>query len=280
MIAAGTPDLVVGRRIGTSVTAPLGRFGGRALAVTYVSVIVAIPMAAVFGHAFSGGVGTFWNAIANPQSEDAISLTLQCAAVATVINAIVGTATAWVLVRDRFVGQGVLNSILDVPFALPTVVAGIVFLALYGPSSPVHVDVANSWRGVTVAILFVTLPFTVRSVQPVLESLSTDAEHAAATLGASRARVFWSVSLPALAPAILTGSGLAFARAIGEYGSVVFLSGNEPYHTQVASSYVYALVGSGQVGSAAAVAVALLAMALIVLSIVNVVARLLARRHG
>ncbi len=235
---------------------------------------------ALLGHAFSNGFSAFWASITQPESLDAIQLTLTCALAATVVNAIVGTATAWVLVRDRFWGQSILNSLIDVPFALPTVVAGVTFLTLYGPMSPIHVNIANSWIGVTVAIMFVTLPFTVRAVQPVLESMNVDAESAAATLGASPRRVFRTITLPALAPAILTGSGLAFARAIGEYGSVVFISGNEPYHTEVASSYIYSLAQSGQTNSASSVAVFLLVLALAVVGFFNFIARLMARRRG
>jgi sulfate/thiosulfate transport system permease protein len=256
------------------------RLTGQSLLVTYVSVVVLIPLVALLGHAFTGGVSGFWSAVTAPEAVDALELTLGCAALATLVNAVLGTATAWVLVRERFVGQAILNSIIDLPFALPTVVAGVTFLTLYGPLSPVHVNLADQWTGVTVAIMFVTLPFCVRAVQPVLESLSTDAEAAAATLGARRGRVFTSVTLPALWPAILTGSGLAFARAVGEYGSVVFVSGNLPYHTQVASSYIYALVGSDQPGAAAAVAVFLLLVALVVLTTFGVIARILSRRRG
>jgi sulfate transport system permease protein len=250
------------------------------LLVTYLSLLVLVPLAALLTHAFGQGSGAFWSAVTQRQSIDAIELSLSSSLVAAAVNAFIGTATAWTLVRDRFVGQGLLNSIIDLPFALPTVVAGVTFLTLYGPLSPIHLDIANSWIGVTVAIMFVTLPFTVRSVQPVLESLSFEAEAAAATLGASPRRVFLTITLPALMPAILTGTGLAFARAIGEYGSVVFISGNEPYRTQVASSYIYSLVGSGQTDSASAVAVFLLAIALVVLGVFNLVSRRLSRRRG
>jgi sulfate transport system permease protein len=243
-------------------------------------LLLLIPLMALVGHAFQHGPGAFWRAVTQSESLDAIRLTLLCSFVATAVNAVAGTATAWVLVRDRFVGQSVLNSLIDLPFALPTVVAGVTFLTLYGPMSPVHVNISGSWIGVSVAILFVTLPFTVRAVQPVLESLSLDAEAAAATLGASPFRAFRTVTLPALAPAILAGTGLAFARAVGEYGSVVFISGNSPYHTEVASSYIYSLVGSSQVSSASAVAVALVSIALVLIGSFNVMARRMARRRG
>jgi sulfate transport system permease protein len=248
--------------------------------MTYLSLIVLIPLAALLTNAFNQGLGSFWAAVTQQESIDALRLTLTCALVASAINAVAGLATAWVLVRDRFVGQAILNSIIDLPFALPTVVAGVTFYTLYGPLSPFHVNITGTWIGITVAIMFVTLPFTVRSVQPVLESFTFNAESAAATLGASPARVFRTITLPALMPALLTGTGLAFARAIGEYGSVVFISNNLPYRSEVASSYIYSLTTSNQTNSAAAVAVALLIIALILLIFFNVLSQRLARRSA
>lgn len=235
-----------------------------------------VPLVALLSNAFSHGFGVFWDAITQTESLDALRLTLICALGATAINAVAGLAIAWVLVRDRFVGQGILNAIIDLPFALPTVVAGVTFYTLYGPLSPFHVDITGTWIGITAAIMFVTLPFSVRSVQPVLESLTFSAESAAATLGASPARVFRTITLSALMPALLSGTGLAFARAIGEYGSVVFISNNLPYRSEVASSYIYSLTQSGQTNSAAAVAVLLLVLALALLIAFNVWARRLA----
>lgn len=252
----------------------------KGIGVGYISLLVLIPLAALLTNAFKGGLGAFTRAATSTESLDALRLTVVCALLAAVFNAAMGTATAFVLVRDRFPGKGILNTIIDLPFALPTVVAGITFYTLYGPHSPFHVNITGSWIGITVAIMFVTLPFSVRSVQPVLESLSVDAEAAAATLGASSLRVFRTVTLPAIAPALLTGTGLAFARALGEYGSVVFISNNLPYHSEVASSYVYSLVSSGQVSAAASVAVVLLCLALLVLVASNMVSRRLARRRG
>ncbi len=260
---------------------PRGRLGAYALTrratqgvgLIYLSLVVLIPLAALLTKAFSGGPGAFWDAVSAPESLDALGLTLLCAAVGAAVNAVAGLATAWVLVRDRFVGQGLLNSVIDLPFALPTVVAGVTLYTLYGPLSPLHVNVTGTWVGITLAITFVTLPFTVRAVQPVLQSMTFSAEAAASTLGASAPRVFATVTLPALAPALLTGTGLAFARAIGEYGSVVFISNNLPYRSQVASSYIYSLTTSGQTPAAGAVAVALLAIALVVLVAVGVASR-------
>ena len=246
----------------------------------YLSLLVLIPMAALLSNAFSHGLGGFWDAATSAESLDALKLTVTCSLLASGFNAVAGTATAYVLVRDRFAGRGVLNAIIDLPFALPTVVAGVTFYTLYGPRSPFHVNITGTWIGITVAIMFVTLPFSVRAVQPVLESLTLDAEDAAATLGASPSRVFRTVTLPALVPSLLTGTGLAFARALGEYGSVVFISNNLPYRSEVSSSYIYSLVSEGNDAGAAAVAILLLVGALAVLIASNVVARRLAKRRG
>lgn len=252
----------------------------RGLVVLYISLIVLIPLAALVTNAFKGGLGAFLSAATSTESLDALRLTVTCALLAALFNAAAGTATAFVLVRDNFWGKPVLNAIIDLPFALPTVVAGVTFYTLYGPHSPFHVNITGSWIGITVAIMFVTLPFSVRAVQPVLESLSSDAEAAAATLGASSWHIFRTITFPAILPALLTGTGLAFARALGEYGSVVFISNNLPYRSEVSSSYIYSLVSSGQVGSAASVAMLLLVGALAVLVVSNVTARRLARRRG
>jgi len=252
----------------------------KGVAVGYLSLLVLIPMAALLNNAFSHGLGAFWDAATSTESLDAMKLTVTCSLFAAAFNAVAGTATAYVLVRDRFPGRGVLNAIIDLPFALPTVVAGVTLYTLYGPHSPFHVNITGTWVGITVAIMFVTLPFSVRAVQPVLESLTVDAEDAAATLGASSARVFRTVTLPAILPSLLTGTGLAFARALGEYGSVVFISNNLPYRSEVSSSYVYSLVSQGNDPGAAAVALFLLVGALAVLIASNVVARRLALRRG
>ncbi len=253
---------------------------GKGIGVGYISLIVLIPLAALLTNAFNKGLVSFWTAITQTEAIDALRLTLLCSLGAALLNAVAGTATAWILVRDRFWGQGLLNAIIDLPFALPTVVAGVTFYTLYGPLSPVHVNITGSWIGITVAIVFVTLPFTVRSVQPVLESMSFNAENAAATLGASSYQVFRTITLPTLLPSILTGTGLAFARAIGEYGSVVFISNNLPYHSEVASSYIYSLATSGQTNAAASVAVFLLMLALVLLAAFNITSVQLAKRHG
>jgi sulfate transport system permease protein len=248
--------------------------------VLYLSLLVLIPLAAMTRDAFSSGLGAYWSAATSLEARDAFTLTITCAAVGALVNAVAGTATAIVLTRDRFKGQAIVNAIIDLPFALPTVVAGVTFYTLYGPLSPFHVNITGTWIGITVAIMFVTLPFSVRAVQPVLESLQGDAEAAAATLGASEFHIFRTVTLPAILPALLTGTGLAFARALGEYGSVVFISNNLPYHSEVASSYLYSLASNDEFSAAAAVALTLLAGAMAVLVASNLVARRLAGRRG
>jgi sulfate transport system permease protein len=207
-----------------------------------------------------------WQAISAPESLRAVGITLWCSIVATVINTVMGTATAWVLVRDTFRGQFLLQGLVDIPFALPTVVAGVTLMTLYGPNSALHIHLVGTWMGIAVALLFVTLPFCVRTVQPVLESLTRSAEDASLTLGASAVETFRYVTLPRLVPSMATGAGLAFARALGEFGSVVFISGNRPFHTEVGSSYIFMLSQSQRFNEAAAVSLELMVVALGVLT--------------
>jgi sulfate transport system permease protein len=185
---------------------------------------------------------------------------------------------AWVLVRDEFPGKRLVNALIDLPFALPTIVAGLVLLALYGPGSPVGLDVTGTRFAVLLALLFVTLPFVVRAVQPVLSSLDRDAEDAAASLGAGPVTTFRRILLPALTPAVLSGAGLAFAHALGEFGAVVLISGNLPFRTQVASVVISSQVESGDEHAAAAVSVVLVVLALVVLAGIQLLSRRAARR--
>jgi sulfate transport system permease protein len=182
-----------------------------------------------------------------------------------VVNAVAGTLIAWVLVRDRFPGKAAVNALIDLPFALPTIVAGITLLALYGPRSPIGVNVVATRAAVVLALAFVTLPFVVRSVQPVLLELDREMEEAAVSLGASQWTTFRRIVLPNLVPAILSGTALAVARAVGEFGSVVLISGNIPFHTQVASVFIFSRIESDDVSGAAAVSVVLLVLSLLVL---------------
>jgi sulfate/thiosulfate transport system permease protein len=171
---------------------------------------------------------------------------------------VMGTLIAWVLVRDEFRGKSVINALMDLPFALPTIVAGLTLLALYGPTSPLHVSVAYTRLGVGLALLFVTLPFVVRAVQPVLLELDREVEQAAWSLGASPALTFRRIVLPSLRGAIVSGAGLGFARALGEFGSVVLISGNLPFKTEVSSVFVFGQIENDNVPAAAAVSLVLL----------------------
>jgi len=234
---------------------------------------VLIPLAAVVFRSFEDGLGSFWDYATNPQALDALRLTVLAALAVTAINVVAGTAIAWVLVRDDFPGKKLINSMIDLPFALPTIVAGITLLALYGNDSPVGITVAYTVAGVIMALLFVTLPFVVRAVQPTLIELDRDMEEAAASLGASRFTIFRRIVLPNLRPAILAGAALAFARAIGEFGSLILLSGNIPGKTEVASVFIFGQIESGNTTGAAAVSVVLLAISLAILIALGAVAR-------
>jgi sulfate/thiosulfate transport system permease protein len=250
-------------------SARLSSRGSGALALgvvtVWLSVIVVLPLAAVVVRSTDGGLDAFWSSVSSRQAVSALRFTLLVSLVVAAINAAAGTLIAWVLVRDEFPGKRAVNAIIDLPFALPTIVAGLTLLALYGPTSPAGINVAYTQTAVGLALLFVTLPFVVRSVQPVLIELDREMEEAATSLGASPATVFRRIILPNLVPAILSGSALAFARAVGEFGSLVLISGNIPFHTQVASVYVFKQLESDNPIGAAAVSVVLLILSLIVL---------------
>jgi len=244
------------------------RAGGgvaRGVATGYLSLVVLLPLAALVWSARSGGLAELWHQATSPESMAALKLTLGLAAVCAAVNAVAGTATAWVLVRDRFPGKGLVDAVIDLPFALPTIVAGLTLLALYGPGSPFGVDVAFTRFGILLALLFVTLPFVVRAVQPVLLELDEEMEEAASSLGARPFGVFRRIVFPNLLPAVLSGVALAFARAVGEFGAVVLISGNIPFKTEVSSVYIFGQLQSGNGSGAAAVSVLLLAIALGVL---------------
>jgi sulfate/thiosulfate transport system permease protein len=258
----------------------LGRGAGLGLGIAMVwfSILVLLPLSAVVAAAAEGGWGRYLDVLRNDQTWAAVTLTVGQAALVTVINIVVGTVIAWVLVRDRFWGKSVLDVIIDVPFALPTIVAGLVLLSLYGPNSPMGVHWAFTPNAVTLALAFVTLPFIVRTVQPVLEELETDVEEAAASLGASPLTVFRRILLPSLTPAIAAGAALSFARAISEYGSLVLLSGNKPFETEVVSVRVLSFIENGANASAAALASIMLFIALVVIVALDIVQRRVSRR--
>lgn len=253
---------------------------GLGIATLWLSVIVLLPLSAVAVKSLDGGTAAFWQAVSSRQAVAALRFTLVVSVVVAAINAVMGTLVAWVLVRDAFPGRRIVNAVIDLPFALPTIVAGITLLALYGPTSPVGIDVAFTQASVALALLFVTLPFGVRAVQPVLIEVDREMEEAAASLGASSVTTFRKIVLPNLVPAILSGAALSFARAVGEFGSVVLISGNKPFDTQVSSVFVFQQIESDNTAGAAAVAVVLLAVSLGVLLALRVVERWGSRHEG
>ena len=236
-------------------------------------------MAAIVWTSTKGGLGSLWDAVSTPEAASALKLTLVVSLVVAGLNAVTGTLIAWVLVRDDFRGKHVVNAAIDLPFALPTIVAGLTLLVLYGPRSPVGIDVSYARAGIVLALLFVTLPFVVRTVQPVLLELDREVEDAAASLGASSLQIFRRIILPNIFPAILSGVALAFARAIGEFGSIVLISGNLPFRTEVASVYIFGRIESGDPRSAAAVSVLLLLISLAVLLGIGALRRRMTRHE-
>jgi sulfate transport system permease protein len=245
---------------------PAGSALGFGLVTTYLGLIVLLPLAAVVSGSFDEGIGGFWGAVTAPQGLSALRLTFVVSLLAAAINALAGTLIAWVLVRDEFRGKRFVNALIDLPFAIPTIVAGLTLLALYGPGSPAGIDIGYTRAAVLLALLFVTLPFVVRAVQPVLIELDREMEEAATSLGASPWTVFRRVVLPSLRPAIVAGAGLAFARALGEFGSVVIVAGNLPNQTEVASMFIAGRIESGDMTTASAVSVVLLAASVILLA--------------
>jgi sulfate transport system permease protein len=245
--------------------------------VIFLSLIVLIPLAAVVWRSSEHGLGYFWQAIRTPDAWAALQLTIGASLLVALINLVMGTLIAWVLVRDNFPGRRIVEIVIDIPFALPTIVAGLVLLTLYGPTSPVGIDLLGTQRAIFFALLFVTLPFVVRTVQPVLIGLDTEAEEAAASLGAGPATVFRRILLPVLLPAIASGTALAFARAMGEYGSVLLISGGRS-RTTVSSMYAYQLIQNFDYAGAAATATVLLAVSLVVITALDLLQRWAARR--
>jgi sulfate transport system permease protein len=231
------------------------------IATLYLSVIVLIPLAAVVAKAFSQGLSSFWDSVTNPLALKAIGLTLGVSVLVAAIGAVMGTLVAWVLVRDEFPGKRFVNALIDLPFALPTIVAGLTLLALYGPDSPFGLHLAYTRAAVVVALLFVTLPFVVRSVQPVLIELDREVEEAAASLGASNAVTFRRIVLPALRAGIMSGAALAFARSVGEIGALILVVGK----VQIASIVIFADIESDAPSAAASLSVVLLVISLVVL---------------
>jgi sulfate transport system permease protein len=252
---------------------------GLGVGVLWLSLIVLLPIAAILFTSVQDGFGTFVDNVTSSEALATIRLSVGTSLLATVINVVVGTLIAWVLVRDQFFGKRVIEVIIDIPFALPTIVAGLVLISLYGPDSPFGINLVGTRRGIFLALLFVTLPFVVRSVQPVLIEMERDVEEAAASLGASGFTTFRRIILPTIAPAILAGAALAFARALGEYGSVILISANLTGKTEVSSSYMLKQIEQGDPVAAAGVAALLLVVAIVVLVLLDSLQRWAARRE-
>lgn len=260
------------------VTGTVGPLGV-AIAVLWLSIIVLLPLAALTISSFDDGWSGFWDAVSSPAAMASLRITVLVSVIVAVINVVMGTVIAWVLVRDEFPGKSIVNAFIDLPFALPTIVASIVLLSLYGPQSPIDIQLNATQPGLVMALAFVTLPFVVRSVQPVLLEVDHEVEQAALSLGANNWTTFRKIVLPTLTPAIISGGGLAFARAIGEYGSVVLIGGNIPRETQVASQYIQQQIEVDRPIAAAAVSVALLAIAFVSLLVLRLFADRTARKE-
>jgi sulfate/thiosulfate transport system permease protein len=256
------------------------RAGGLSLGIStvYLSLIVLLPIAAVVAASLEGGLAAFWEEVSSPPAVAALKLTFAISLLVVLANAVTGTLIAWVLVRDDFRGKSVVDALIDLPFALPTIVAGLTLLAIYGPKSPVGVNVAYTRMAIALALLFVTLPFVVRAVQPVLMELDREMEQAAASLGASPVTTFRWIILPNLMPAVLSGAALSFGKAVGEFGSIVLISGNIPFDTEVASVHIFKAIESDNQAAAAAVSVVLLLLSLLVLIGADILERR-SRRH-
>ncbi len=272
--AAGPPIPVPGRAV---------RRGGTSLrvgaATLWLSVIVLLPLAAIVWQSAKGGWPAFWAAVTSTAAVESFKVTLSVSVAVALINTVFGLLVAWVLTRDDFPGKRLVDAVIDLPFALPTIVASLVMLALYGPGSPVGLHLQHTRWGIGIALLFVTLPFVVRSVQPVLIELDREVEQAAASLGANGRVIFAKVVLPALLPSLLSGAGLAFSRAIGEYGSVVLIGGAIPGETEVSSQWIRALIENDDRTGAAAISIVLLSISFSVLLVLRAIGSRAARRE-
>jgi sulfate transport system permease protein len=245
-------------------------------ALSYLGLIVLIPLSTLFVRSAGLGRHTFWETVTAPRVIASYRLSFVASFIGAAVNSVFGVLAAWVLTRYRFPGRRLMDALVDLPFALPTAVAGIALTTLYAPTgwvgsrlAPLGIQVAYAPLGVILALTFIGLPFVVRTVQPVLQDLEMEVEEAAASLGASRGQIFWRVVLPMLGPAILTGFALAFARAIGEYGSVVFISGNMPFKTEIAPLLIMTKLEQFDYPGATAIAVVMLVASFALLLSIN-----------
>lgn len=263
----------------------IGQLTLRGLSLFYIGLLIVLPLIAIASAALKGGLDNLWHQLTFPQALFSLKLTFSVAFIMVMINLLTGTATAWVLVRYRFPLKSIMNALIDIPFAIPTVVTGMMLVAIYGPKSVVGsflenqgLEIIYNKPGIILALLFVSFPFVVRAVQPVLLELDPDMEEAARTLGASKFTSFFRVVLPIILPSILTGAALSLSRALGEFGSIVIVAGNIPMKTQVASVYVYGEIESANVQGALGVSVILLLSSFLILLLLNLLQRW-SKRH-
>jgi sulfate/thiosulfate transport system permease protein len=256
-------------------------------ALTYLSLIVLIPIAALVLRTTEMTWEQFWMIATNERVVAALRLSFGASLIAASLNAVFGLIVAWVLVRYRFPGRRVLDAIVDLPFALPTAVAGIALTAIFAPTGwlgqfldPLGIQVAYTWIGIVIALTFIGLPFVVRTVQPVIEEIEREIEEAAATLGANRLQTIVKVILPTLLPALLTGFVLALARAVGEYGSVIFIAGNIPYRTEIAPLLIVIRLEEYDYAGATAIATLMLAISFVMFLTINLIQAWARRRFG
>ncbi|GKU75987.1 sulfate ABC transporter permease [Paenibacillus sp. L3-i20] len=259
-------------------------FGFRSAIMLYFIFLIVLPIFGIYTQSFSLGWTPFWESVTDPLAWKAVLLTIKLAAIATIINILLGTMIGWVLIRYRFPGRSLLNSLVDLPFALPTAVGGLLILLLLGPNSlvgslaeSIGLEIVFHEPAIVVAMLFVTFPFVIRAIQPLLEELDKSEEEAAYMLGASKTITFIRVIFPAMLPGILSGAMLAFSRGLAEFGAVVLVAGNIPGKTLVASVYIFGEIESNNPQGAAAVSVMLLTLSFLILWVVNL---LQARRSG
>ncbi|PZX12874.1 sulfate transport system permease protein [Palleronia aestuarii] len=255
------------------------------ITVTFVTLIVLVPLAGLFWQLAQLGPSDYLFIVSDPRTLAALRITITAAAAATLVNGTFGLILAWVIVRYRFRGRAALDALVDLPFALPTSVAGIALVALYSENGwigsllePLGLQVAYAWTGIVIAMTFTSIPFAVRAIQPLIEELDPDEEAAARTLGASPAQTFLRVTMPQLLPGILTGTGLSFVRSLGEFGAVIFIAGNRPFETEVASLLVRIRLDEFDYPAASAIAGTLLGLSLILLVAINVAQTRIYRR--
>ena len=275
-MSASSADLRPASAAATASRFAWGRWGLRGAAISYLALMIVLPLSAIFARGFQDGIRPFWEDLTNPIAFAALKLTLVVALITALINAVMGTLTAYVLVRYEFPGRGLLNGLVDMPFAIPTLVTGVMLVVLYGPQRTLGawleshgIQVIFATPGIVLALLLVTYPFVVRAVQPVLMSMQKDQEEAAYTLGASKWVTFYHIVLPAIAPALVTGTLLNFARALGEFGSIVIVAGNIPMRTLTAPVHVLGQIESENVRGASAVSILLLALSFILILVVD-----------